>query len=442
MVLMVQVTRHGARSPISELQGFEIQAERSGEYSENGEFGGLESINTEPWTDGLGELTASGERQHYLLGSKHRKKFIEDDVSLLSKDFDPKEIHITSTPFNRTIMSAYSENKGWYPLGSVEKLSSEENKEALPPFEIKDKEKIIKNLGNDPTKHGYQPIPIHVGGDEFNQMFRAYSSSVCPVAKKFEQRVKEEAKFVEINERYKDNILKMIRENWGVEEELNFVTATDHTDNFYASYFDDRLVQKYKLPIDLVDRILADQFYFFTFYFDEMVRISSTNFLNFLHTTFDSKINSIVTGEDDGSGIKDRKLFFFSAHDTTAAAFLSGIEQRQELQPFYATHNLIQLWKKAGTDGTQDDHYYTKWIYNDKALNVNDQCDEEGRCPYDLFKEYLKSREYQGDDWYSACQDIQPPSFSDYGIIGGAIAGVSAIGFLSYFGIKRLFLAA
>ncbi|CAI2369510.1 unnamed protein product [Moneuplotes crassus] len=420
LLLMIQMTRHGARSTISTRKE--------------------PNVNTKDWEMGLGELTPSGERQHYLLGNKQRRKFITDEIHHLSEDFDPREVYVISTNYNRTIMSAYSENQGWYPLGSVEEVLPEQKNTALPPFEIDNIEETLNDLGNDPTMHGYQPIPIHVGGDDFAHIFQAHDAKTCPVVNQFAQKVRDEAKFTEINEKYKDNILKQIRENWEVDEDLDFKSVGHLADQFYTAYFDDRLVQKYQLPVETVDKIMADQFYYFNFYFDEMVRIATSNFLNFLYSTFDAKILSTLTDMDDVNWIKSKKLIYISAHDSTAAAVLSGIEQKQEYQPFYATHNLIQLWKKAGTNGDKDEDYYVKWIYNDKALNINNKCDEEGRCPYDLLKEYLKSREYQGDDWLAACKGTQSNWLGGYHIILSTFGGVVALGFVSYLMMKKFMI--
>ena len=39
-----------------------------------------------------------------------------------------------STDFNRTIMSAYSELLGYYPLGSAKQLNKDESVHGRPPF--------------------------------------------------------------------------------------------------------------------------------------------------------------------------------------------------------------------------------------------------------------------------------------------------------------------
>lgn len=419
LVFAFQLTRHGARGPYLYLDE--------------------PIIYTQPWKAGLGFLTPTGERQHYLLGRKHRMKLI-DDNQLLSETFNPNEIFIMSTDVNRTIMSAYSEINAWYPMGTVQKLDGDERDHALPPFEIPDKLKILAELGDFPTKEGFQPMPIHVG-QEINEMLRAMDAATCPVVTKFEKLARLEDSFRKVNERYKDNILKQLRENWGILRDLDIISSKVYSDNFYSNYFDVNLLEeRFMFNMTYVDTLLADQFYFYTFYFDEMVRIASSKFLNYIHTTIDAKIKSIATGEDDGTGIKDRKLIFFSAHDSTLAAMLSGIEKKQELQPFFASHILIELWQKSGTSGKEADDYIVKWIYNDEALNVNGTCDKDGRCPYPQFKEFLQFREYKGN-WHAACQgnEILPAYTGAWYVVVGAAAGALGLGMVSYFVIKKYF---
>ena len=54
-------------------------------------------------TDELkGELSAVGQRQHFLLGSQLRKEYIEER-QFLSPQFKATEMNVMSTNYNRTI---------------------------------------------------------------------------------------------------------------------------------------------------------------------------------------------------------------------------------------------------------------------------------------------------------------------------------------------------
>jgi len=85
-----------------------------------------------------GELTAVGQRMHYILGLRNRIRYINDTYHFLSEKFDSHEILIYSTPFNRSILSAYAQMQGLYPesekLGDV--LSEEQENNSKPPMNI------------------------------------------------------------------------------------------------------------------------------------------------------------------------------------------------------------------------------------------------------------------------------------------------------------------
>ena len=67
----------------------------------------------EKWTT-PGELTGVGERMHYLLGLRNRNRYITEK-HFLSEKFDPHEMLIISSFYNRTLVSASSQLQGFYP---------------------------------------------------------------------------------------------------------------------------------------------------------------------------------------------------------------------------------------------------------------------------------------------------------------------------------------
>ena len=91
-----QMHRHGARAPFTGV--------------ENGK-----DCYKEDWISN-GELSEVGKRQHYLLGVRNRKRYM-DDYKFLNKTYDPQEILIYSTNVKRTIQSIYSQLQGLYPEG-------------------------------------------------------------------------------------------------------------------------------------------------------------------------------------------------------------------------------------------------------------------------------------------------------------------------------------
>eukprot|EP00343_Euplotes_focardii_P006174 CAMPEP_0205808814 /NCGR_PEP_ID=MMETSP0205-20121125/12860_1 /ASSEMBLY_ACC=CAM_ASM_000278 /TAXON_ID=36767 /ORGANISM="Euplotes focardii, Strain TN1" /LENGTH=255 /DNA_ID=CAMNT_0053085053 /DNA_START=314 /DNA_END=1078 /DNA_ORIENTATION=- len=255
-------------------------------------------------------------------------------------------------------MSVYSELLAWYPLGTVEKIKNKEKFQAIPPFEFIGKADAEKSLGNDPTLHGFQPVSIH-SGYQTNKMLRANDYDICPATRYYARLAKEDPKFEEINKKYIDNILKSVREDWGISKTLDFASVDPFTDSYYSAMFDLRLKEEFALDNDKIDAMFADRFYQYFMLRDEVARLASTNFLAFVTNNMDAKIFAFSpNGTSDDSHLK---LVLMSAHDSTLAAILSGVEQKQKVQPFYASSILIELWQKEGTEGTSGDDFYAQW---------------------------------------------------------------------------------
>ena len=88
LVFLYTHFRHGARAPSDINDSF---------YDELGE----------KWTN-PGELTGVGQRMHYILGLRNRKKYVKDET-FLSEKFDPHEMLIFSSNYNRTMISCSSQ---------------------------------------------------------------------------------------------------------------------------------------------------------------------------------------------------------------------------------------------------------------------------------------------------------------------------------------------
>ena len=162
LILVIELTRHGARSPAK------------GSYS---------WLN-QTWESGVAQLTSSGERQQYLNGVKLRKMYI-DETDFLPTTFNPKYIYVRSTDFNRTIMSALSQIQGLYPLeAGLSFTSSSEIEAAVPPFPITNSAADIVN-SNDvlPSRPTFIPIHIIQRNNEF--LLRGYDNKVCPGVAKY-----------------------------------------------------------------------------------------------------------------------------------------------------------------------------------------------------------------------------------------------------------------
>ena len=153
LVFLYTHSRHGARAPTKLDSQFN-------------------DMLKEHWTN-PGELTGVGERQHYLLGLRNRKRYIKDQ-KFLSETFDPHEILIYSSNFNRTIMSAASQLQGLYPqrdlAGST--LTKSQVKVAYPQVNVdfEDINEEIEKLDDSALPNRMNLPPIRMINDNERKM--------------------------------------------------------------------------------------------------------------------------------------------------------------------------------------------------------------------------------------------------------------------------------
>ena len=89
---------------------------------------------------------------------------------------------------------------------------------------------------------------------------------------------------------------------------------------------------------------------------------------------------------------------YLSAHDSSLTAFMSGFQQKQEEQAFFASNILIELYRDASKNSGDEDEFSVIVKYNGKEINLGgkDVC-ADTNCPFKTVKDFLKSREYDGD---------------------------------------------
>jgi len=111
LAFVYEHVRHGARAPSSGYNSFFENG--TDEYGVNWKYDG--------------ELSAIGKRQHYLLGVRNRLKYGKEGLGLIDfTKFDPREILIHATEYNRTHQSINSELYGMYLNYKEETLNQEE----------------------------------------------------------------------------------------------------------------------------------------------------------------------------------------------------------------------------------------------------------------------------------------------------------------------------
>ena len=291
--MVIEVFRHGARSPI--ITDYPVS------------FGAN-------WELGPGELTPIGERQQYLSGLKRREKYIYSEEFLpdfyTPGTFD-QLIYAESSPYNRTQMSAYAHLWGIYPFKKRENV------------DIQIEDKII-------TVHN--SIPVHMRGDEHG-VLNGYSTEYCHTFK-----ILEEKSIIESNIEFsqRESISKMINELnekfnlTGNQKYVNFSDIADAVDSYYSVINNARphTIHMSDFFIEKMDLYLWLRMHF-TFLRDDFgVKIASHSFFSIINSLISHKMGvENPTPEDyNTKSIPKNVLYYiFSGHDTSLAAILAGL---------------------------------------------------------------------------------------------------------------------
>ena len=182
IVFVYEYVRHGARSPLFE--------DGNTEY--------IDHFGTK-W-EGHALLTSVGRRTHYVIGIHNRKKY----SSLINFDkLDINEIQIYSTNSGRTIQSIQAELQAMYLPGTLEPLSKEQLKVALPPIENLPQDVKIEaeELNNETIINGINVFPIQYVPPK---KFLLNKAENCPYMAKYQEELIKKSK-KKVDEFLKEN---------------------------------------------------------------------------------------------------------------------------------------------------------------------------------------------------------------------------------------------
>jgi hypothetical protein len=166
VLFIAELFRHGARYPTRNI------------------------FNDPVITANMGELSATGMRQQYLLGKAVKATYPE----VFSKVYNHTEIEFKSSHVGRTVESAVSHLLGMYDLRSGAELKTNDPKYIEPPYLQNLPNNVIDGIGikeiirillhdNDyALSQGYRPIPIFTEPLVNDTIFFHDLQSLCPVA--------------------------------------------------------------------------------------------------------------------------------------------------------------------------------------------------------------------------------------------------------------------
>ncbi|OMJ71515.1 hypothetical protein SteCoe_30268 [Stentor coeruleus] len=370
LVGLVQLARHGARSPLKKYPW-----------------------DNSPWKVEMGELTSEGSMQHYIIGQEFRQRYIIKE-KFLNSTLSLQEIYIQSTDFRRTIKSAQSQMLGFYPNGPILSSNSMQSK-AIPPFEIPEFSNTMNTLGLNALPYSFQPVVIKVMEKKHDRLLLGHEDG-CEIMKEYKKAAKEydtyKLRVLDYEKRYKDKLEKIL--NMGI---ISFEEASYVADALECIKF-----HNYPLPdgIDenIYDALMEIKDYKNSFFYEveDALKLAVSEFFIELVKTFNKiiKVHSLDENKETDTETLDvdkvnsfiqsvPKYKLYLAHDTTLISILSALEAWNSFAPPFASTLLFELHKINGD-------FLVKTIFNDVVLKMQ-KC-YSGLCNYNYFKTMLEKK--------------------------------------------------
>ena len=306
LIFVMTHFRHGARGPLY--------------INKNN----LDKVN-ELWTI-PGELTAVGMRMQYLLGLRNRKRYI-DNYKLLSKKFDPHEMLVYSTNYNRTLMSVYSQLQGLYPHKSDIGLSLNEEQEisAIPQVNIN--ESYIKDevdiMNSSALPNFMTVIPIRMISSKDKKINIYCSGSHNTKNSSMESIIAIKYYF---NEKYKDYLNKFYNET----KTYDFSSINNFCDAFIVDYTDRRNITDLKNTGVNFEELANSCYEVSKIYFrdynlnagqNNLDKVESSKIMREMLRLMKKRVKDDINNvtEIKYSDFSKPKMMMISAHDTTVS---------------------------------------------------------------------------------------------------------------------------
>ncbi|EWS71522.1 histidine acid phosphatase family protein (macronuclear) [Tetrahymena thermophila SB210] len=419
---VIEIYRHGARGPLGDWYDAREQ-----KYT-------------------YGELTATGQRQHYNLGAQLRKEY----SGFLPDSYNHTQIYVRSTDYNRTLMSAASQLQGMFPAGTGDVLPDNLAEQyTLPAFA--NAQNYLKS--NYSLPNNIQVLPIHTQprvGDKvlspesncknykqiISEFYKEKQSTVDFINKQFEQTYQQ----------YSKAIYQEVK-NFDNQHYLESVFECDRANGRYVPDFTQELKDNSTYLTSLSWNFLFNQ--------PDLLRaLNQPFFSSFLEYT------DPVVKNNNTSGLK---WVMFSAHDTniqliSAALNFTSIdcllalrfeEYRKKDQVFYNceyyphfTSNIIfelHLSDKPTEENgvkIQQNQYYLKIRRDGKFMKL---CDKNSTiCSYSEFNQRIQQFMLNFD---TVCQNVEQKNqettqkaedYSTYYIVGLILQSIIIAGCAFY----------
>jgi Histidine phosphatase superfamily (branch 2) len=332
LLLVVELCRHGDRTPLSEYPNDVLPASK--------------------WPEGIGELTAIGERDHFELGRRLRTRYV--DTGFLNPEFNIRDVYIRSTTIDRTLMSAYSQMAGMFPAGSA-RIHDVGSKFGLNDF------------SNHPRglPHRWQPVPIHSEAITTDGLLLPGNN--CPRFAQLRTKLRKAPAFVERSEAEQD-LLANVAKISGLEK-ASLLDVWAINDVWVCN-------EAHGVPLspgvtpEIRKRVrdISNWLLLYGNHGLEIQRLTAGLLLNEIKIRMEIAMQNVQANSNPKQPrLPSKKFVLYSAHDSTVAAALSALNIDYDTNPPYTSTLIWELSQETGSG-----EFYVKVEYNGKSVRVRD----------------------------------------------------------------------
>ena len=382
LIFVVTHFRHGSRAPQSINSSF---------YDLLGE----------KWTN-PGELTGMGQRMHYILGIRNRKRYVIDE-KFLSEQFDPHEILIYSSSFNRTMVSASSQLQGLYPQSAEkgEVLSDAQKELSYPQVDCNDSyiAEQIDLLENNALPYKMMLAPIRMINHN-ERKIRLFDTEGCTEER--EEVKKQDRENLQILKdfvnKFNDKYGKTLNSFLGDSSKKYEMPDIDKICDAYISAYTDRrdLTEFKKSGINFTEfENLCFEYnglnYYYHYAGDEkkvLPHLETSKLMDEFIYYMKRRIDSDINGEKIEEQFKDYskpKMIMLSGHDSTLSAHevfiidALGLNYSYYRFPKFAAQMAFEVTRKENGPKSSYSDYTIHYIFNDEIIyniSVQDYIDK------------------------------------------------------------------
>ena len=344
VVWVAEMSRHGSRSP-----------EKNFPWDEDGR-----------WAIGLGELTSMGMRQHYLLGSELRQRYVLEQA-VIDVEFYESTVWMQSSDVNRTLMSAESQMTGLFPQGPS--IDVDQADGFVPPIQIENLQTQLDALGTFALPYERQSFPVHTVPEAEDLMLRPVKS--CQTIVNYNNQLMQTPQYN-----------ATIYASQLVVDILLEVMPGEKLAKHYLDIFNSIICNTFmgfELPGNFTEEFLQEGRDIFNTLFamyyqeDEIARLYSAAFFVELETHLQAL----------QSGTELTTFRYYSSHEETIAGVLAGLAVFSGPQPPFASTIVFEVSDTAGD-------FTIRVLYNDQEMLIP-TCPSV-ICPLSTFINYIQLR--------------------------------------------------